>query len=122
MRLRLRRRHASGAGGEAVTTQPEAKQVPLVERLESVPADARLAVNDGPYSTSFYPVGAMAHEAAAELRRLHAVNAELLERLKVVAWTLNLVHPYGVPDVLHEGSAFRKSIIAAIAKAEGVKP
>ena len=60
--------------------------------------------------------------AAAELRRLHAVNAELLERLKVVAWTLNLVHPYGVPDVLHEGSAFRKSIIAAIAKAEGVKP
>jgi hypothetical protein len=61
-------------------------------------------------------------DSNAELRRLHAVNAELLERLKVVAWTLNLVHPYGVPDVLHEGSAFRKSIIAAIAKAEGVKP
>ncbi len=60
--------------------------------------------------------------AAAELRRLHAVNAELLERLKVVAWTLNLVHPYGVPDVLHEGSAFRKSIIAAIIKATEVKP
>jgi len=59
---------------------------------------------------------------AAELRRLHAVNAELLERLKVVAWTLNLVHPYGVPEFLHEGSAFRKSIIAAIEKAEEVKP
>jgi hypothetical protein len=63
-----------------VTTQPEAKQVPLVERLESVPVDARLAVDDGPYSTSYYPVGAMAHEAAAELRRLHAeVEALKLE-------------------------------------------
>ncbi len=105
-----------------MSAQPEAKQVPLIERLESVPVDARLAVDDGPYSTSFYAVGAMAHEAAAELRRLHAVNAELLERLKVVAWTLNLVHPYGVPEFLHDGSAFRKSIIAAIAKAEEVKP
>jgi hypothetical protein len=64
-----------------MSEQPEAKQVPLVERLEAVPADARLAVNDGPFSTSFYPVGAMAHEAAAELRRLHAVNAELMEAL-----------------------------------------
>ncbi len=63
-----------------MTTQPEAKQVPLVERLESVPVDARLAVDDGPYSTSYYPVGAMAHEAAAELRRLHAeVEALKLE-------------------------------------------
>jgi hypothetical protein len=63
-----------------VSTQPEAKQVPLVERLESVPVDARLAVDDGPYSTSFYAVGAMAHEAAAELRRLHAeVDALKLE-------------------------------------------
>ena len=105
-----------------MSEQPEAKQVPLLERLEAVPADARLAVNDGPFSTSFYPVGAMAHEAAAELRRLHEVNAELLERLKVVAWTLNLVHPYGVPEFLHDGSAFRKNIIAAIAKAEEVKP
>jgi hypothetical protein len=60
-----------------VSTQPEAKQVPLVERLESVPVDARLAVDDGPYSTSFYAVGAMAHEAAAELRRLHAENERL---------------------------------------------
>lgn len=63
-----------------MSTQPEAKQVPLVERLESVPVDARLAVDDGPYSTSFYAVGAMAHEAAAELRRLHAeVDALKLE-------------------------------------------
>jgi hypothetical protein len=66
--------------------------------------------------------GMWLHSHAAELRRLHEVNAELLERLKVVAWTLNLVHPYGVPEFLHEGSAFRKSIIAAIARAEEVKP
>jgi hypothetical protein len=65
-----------------VSTKPEAKQVPLVERLESIPVDARLAVDDGPYSTSFYAVGAMAHEAAAELRRLHVLNGELLEALK----------------------------------------
>jgi hypothetical protein len=61
-------------------------------------------------------------QSAAELRRLHSVNADLLEALKVVAWTLNLVHPYGVPEFLHDGSAFRKNIIAAIAKAEEVKP
>lgn len=60
-----------------MSEQPEAKQVPLVERLESVPVDARLAVDDGPCSTSFYAVGAMAHEAAAELRRLSAENEEL---------------------------------------------
>jgi len=63
-----------------VSEQPEATQVPLVERLESVPVDARLAVDDGPYSTSFYAVGAMVHEAAAKLRRLHAeVEALKLE-------------------------------------------
>ena len=66
-----------------MSTQPEAKQVPLVERLESVPVGARLAVDDGPYSTSFYAVGAMAHEAAAELRRLHALNGGLLEVAKL---------------------------------------
>ena len=67
-----------------MSEQPEAKQVPLVERLESVPVDARLAVDDGPHSTSYYPIGKMAHEAAAELRRLHAVNAELLQALKLL--------------------------------------
>jgi hypothetical protein len=92
-----------------VSEQPEAKQVPLVERLESVPVDARLAVDDGPYSTSFYAVGAMAHEAAAELRRQHEVIAELL----LVAKFINsmLVEPW-----LYEKAR------AAIAKAEGVKP
>ena len=65
--------------------QPEAKKAPLIERLEAVPAYARLTIHDGHYSTSYYPVGAMAHEAAAELRRLHEVNTELLEALNWIA-------------------------------------
>jgi hypothetical protein len=79
----------------------------LVERLESVPVDARLAVDAGPYSTSFYAVGAMAHEAAAELRRLHALNGELLEALK------NYV------DGCSPGVNAAEVARAAIARAEG---
>ncbi len=96
-----------------MSAQPEAKQVPLVERLESVPVDARLAVDDGPYSTSFYAVGAMAHEAAAELRRLHAVNAELLEALRTA---LDASWNGPMPDYA------RGKARAVIAKAEEVKP
>lgn len=99
-----------------MSEQPEAKQVPLLERLEAVPADARLAVNDGPFSTSFYPVGAMAHEAAAELRRLHEVNAELLEACHALL---------RVRDADEWVAALRAAIEqarAAIAKAEEVKP
>ena len=90
-----------------MSEQPEAKQVPLVERLESVPVDARLAVDDGPYSTSFYAVGAMAHEAAAELRRLYAENERLKAELK---------------SVVRVNGLGRAAIRAAIAKAEEVKP
>lgn len=96
-----------------MSEQPEAKQVPLVERLESVPVDARLAVDDGPYSTSFYAVGAMAHEAAAELRRQHEVIVELLEALKDVMERL---------VDRHEADESAVKARAAIAKAEGVKP
>lgn len=46
----------------------EAKQTSLIELLEAVPVDARLVVDDGPHSTSFYPVGRMCHGAAAALR------------------------------------------------------
>ena len=60
-----------------MTEQSEAKQLPLIDRLKSIPADARLTIHDGLYSVAYYPVGAMAHEAAAELRRLHAENERL---------------------------------------------
>lgn len=46
----------------------EAKRTPLIDLLETIPADARLVVEDDPYSTSFYPVGRLCHEAAAALR------------------------------------------------------
>ena len=103
-----------------MSAQPEAKQVPLVERLEAVPADARLAVNDGPFSTSFYPVGAMAHEAAAELRRLHAVNQELLEALRLTSIDCQyLHHAHKDRHLLFEECPVVARINAAIAKAEG---
>lgn len=65
----------------------QAKQVPLIDRLKSVPADDRLVIHDGLDSTTYYPVGAMAHEAAAELRRLQAENERLRaenERLRAL--------------------------------------
>lgn len=53
-------------------------------------------------------LGTTAHEAAAELRRLHAVNAELLAALKLARSII------GHPDDAHS-----RHIAAAIAKAEG---
>jgi hypothetical protein len=90
----------------------QAKQVPLIDRLKSVPADARLTIHDGRYSTSYYPVGAMVHEAAAELRRLHEVNAELLEALK------RMVLDGNCRDANYRALA-NDQARAAIAKAEG---
>jgi hypothetical protein len=66
--------------------QPEACEVPFVEQLESVPNNSRLWVDfpEGMGSTHF-PVGHYCHKAAAELRRLHEVNAELLAALDKLA-------------------------------------
>jgi hypothetical protein len=64
--------------------QPEALQVPLHELLEAIPEDWRIGVkdnNDWSAGTTWHPVGVMCHQAAAELRRLHEVNAELVEAL-----------------------------------------
>jgi hypothetical protein len=65
--------------------QPEAYEVPFVELLESVPNNSRLWVDfpEGMGSTHF-PVGHYCHKAAAELRRLHEVNAELVKALEEV--------------------------------------
>ncbi len=61
--------------------------------------------------------GEVDKRAAAELRRLHAVNAELLEALKAIELALKL--PTVTPvQVLHESSVIRQGIRAAIAKAE----
>jgi hypothetical protein len=61
--------------------QPEALQVPLHELLEAIPEDWRIGVKDNDdwsAGTTWHPVGVMCHQAAAELRRLHEVNAELV--------------------------------------------
>lgn len=90
--------------------QPEACTVPLHEQLGKIPADIRFGVKDGDdwrAGTTWYPIGAMCQQAAAELRRLHEVNAELVEALRRCAASLN-------PN--HEHTAF---VFAALAKAEG---
>jgi hypothetical protein len=67
------------------------------------------ALDSAPYSSG------CTNEAAAELRRLHVVNAELLEALKEVAAEAR--HPDYDWSV-----ALLNTVHAAIAKAEEVKP
>lgn len=50
----------------------QAMQVPLIELLRGVPQDARLVIENGPYSTSYIPVGRYCQEAAAALSTHHA--------------------------------------------------
>jgi hypothetical protein len=53
----------------SIEAMKQAHQVPLVEQLESVPADARLVIDDADgMGTRFIPVGRMCREAAAALR------------------------------------------------------
>ena len=65
-------------------TQPIAYEVPLHERLETVPHDARLIIEDEiGFGTRYIPIGREAKLAAAELRRLHEVNRDLEYSLKL---------------------------------------
>ena len=60
--------------------------VSLYELLDNVPRNERLIIDDQDgKGTRFIPIGRMSHEAAAELRRLHEVNAELVEALEWMA-------------------------------------
>jgi hypothetical protein len=61
------------------------------------------------------------HKAAAELRRLHAVNAELLEALKNLEKEFRKVYPiyYYAEPWGHETNVPLQAARAAIAKAEG---
>ena len=72
-------------GVRTMDKQPEnqAYEVPLYERLETVPHNARLIIEDkSGLGTSFIPIGSLANKTAAELRRLHQVNQELRESVK----------------------------------------
>jgi hypothetical protein len=53
---------------EAAQQALEAKQVPLIELLESVPADARMVYEHGQFHSQNIPVGRLCHEAVAALR------------------------------------------------------
>jgi hypothetical protein len=62
--------------------QSIAYEVPLHERLDTVPPNARLIIEDeNGLGTTYIPIGREAKFAAAELRRLHEVNQELVEAL-----------------------------------------
>jgi len=65
--------------------QPEEMRVPLYELLEDIPEDFRIGFKDNDNwsaGVTWHPIGVMCHQAAAELRRLHEVNAELVEAVK----------------------------------------
>ena len=59
----------------------QSKQVSLVEQLESIAADTRLIVQNGPFSSHCHAIGKMSHKAAAELRRQHAEIEALKAKL-----------------------------------------
>jgi hypothetical protein len=62
--------------------QSIAYEVPLHERLDTVPPNARLIIEDeNGLGTTYIPIGREAKFAAAELRRLHSMNQELVEAL-----------------------------------------
>ena len=97
-----------------IDKQPEEMRVPLYELLEDIPEDFRIGFKDNDNwsaGVTWHPIGVMCHKAAAELRRLHEVNAELVEALKEIAeW----VDRYTTP-----GHPISKVSRAAIAKATG---
>ena len=98
--------------------QPEEKQVPLYELLEDIPEDFRIGFKDNDNwsaGVTWHPIGVTCHKAAAELRRLHGVNAKLVEALDEVRCDIRHMlkgHFVHLKDVEEELSA-------AIAKATG---
>lgn len=63
----------------------DARAVPLVEQLESVPVDARQMIEIGPTHHRNIPYGRMCREAAAALRASAAREAALREALRDLA-------------------------------------
>lgn len=91
-----------------MSTQPEARQTPLPDLLDQVPEDIVLGIpGDEPVFQSYtsIPIGKLAQQAAAELRRLHEMNKELLRVLELT-----------LPDL----KGYWEDVVrAAIAKATG---
>lgn len=59
-------------------------------------------------------------QAAAELRRLHATNADLLEALQLAdTWMAEYISQMSSYTISDEAAKDRKTILAAIARATG---
>lgn len=88
------------------TQQPEALR--LADELEAAPAfaNSRGTINLEMSSS-------MAEEAATELRRLHAINAELVEALNACDEAMSYMSEYDIPLTLPP------QVKDALAKAEG---
>jgi hypothetical protein len=98
-----------------------AAQVPLVELLLSCPKKAQYKQDGGTFATSYWAVGAMCHEAAAEIDRLETEVARLTAELQEVrkaapaGWKLVPVEPTRemmeamprMPPLRAEGLPFR---------------
>jgi hypothetical protein len=87
---------------EAAQQALEAKQTPLIELLESVPADARMVYEYGQFHSQNIPVGRLCHEAVAALRtalaepdRKPLTDKEIRDIAKQYA--LGLAFPYNGP-------------------------
>ena len=78
----------------------EAKQTPLIDLLERVPQDARVVVEHDQFSSSSHPVGRLCHEAAAELRRLHAQAAQDEALLRQALEALERAHRTAMEQTL----------------------
>jgi hypothetical protein len=79
--------------------QQPATQVPFVELLRAVPKGARLLVDDGAFSTSYYPVGLYCH-AAADALAAPAAQQPAEPRCKH-----GIRHPHECRDCVAEAAA-----------------
>ncbi len=85
--------------------QPEEKQVPLYELLEDIPEDFRIGFKDNDNwsaGVTWHPIGVTCHQAAAELRRLHEVNTELVEIFKRIRHEKGFACECGIEDATWE--------------------
>lgn len=85
----------------------QAYEVPLHERLETIPHNARLIIEDeNGLRTRYIPIGCEAKLAAAELRRLHVVEAAFREWITKTEWVQKTGKPHELgmhrADVLNQ--------------------
>lgn len=108
-----------------MTTQPEAKQTPLIELLRGVPESARALREINEYEHQNVPYGRLMNEAADEIERLTARVAELEADALRAGWLRENSNNYDVTQ--KDGYGGRELmgweyLDAAIDAAREVKP